>query len=53
MEEEAVFSIITTYMRLADKYPIYGFPIENNLWIDIGSHEKLTYANSLDPTEYL
>jgi NDP-sugar pyrophosphorylase family protein len=52
IEQEEVFSIITTYMRLAACHPIYGFPIENNLWIDIGSHEKLAYANSLDPEVY-
>lgn len=53
IETEDVFSIITTYMRLAGSHPIYGFPIEKNLWIDIGSHEKLAFANSLQPGAYL
>ena len=39
-------------MRLAGDFPIYGFPAEGNLWIDIGSHEKLEYANSLHPSSY-
>lgn len=53
MEGEAIFSIITTYMEQAGNRAIYGFPVDDHLWIDIGSFEKLEYARSLDPALYL
>lgn len=53
MEDEAKFSIITTYMNLASEYLIYGYPVEGSLWIDIGSFEKLEYAQTIDPKTYL
>lgn len=53
MKERGVFSIITTYMNLSSEYKILGYPVENNLWIDIGSHEQLKKAQSIDPKVYL
>ena len=53
MKEKGIFSIITTYMNLASEYKILGYPVENNLWIDIGSHEQLKKVQSIDPKIYL
>jgi len=50
---EKVFSIITTYMNLVESNIIYGYPVEENLWIDIGSFEQLQYARQIDPEIYL
>jgi MurNAc alpha-1-phosphate uridylyltransferase len=51
--ENKVFSIITTYMEVVGKCAIYGYPVEDNLWIDIGSVEQLEYAQNIDPELYL
>ena len=53
MQKENVFSIINTYIQLASDYKIVGFPAEENLWMDIGSHQQLKEANKLDPEKYL
>jgi len=53
MQKEEVFSIINTYIQLAAEYKIVGFTAEENLWMDIGSHEQLREANKLDPGKYL
>ena len=49
---DKVFSIITTYMSLVGSNTIYGYPVEDNLWIDIGSFEQLMYARKIDPEIY-
>lgn len=53
MQKEEVFSIISTYVQLASEYKIVGYPVENNLWMDIGSHQQLEAANRIDPEKYL
>jgi NDP-sugar pyrophosphorylase family protein len=53
MDEKEKFSIITTYMNVSMDHPIIGYPVEQNLWIDIGSFEKLELAQSIDPQIYL
>jgi NDP-sugar pyrophosphorylase family protein len=53
MGEKEKFSIITTYMNAAADQIIYGYPVEENLWIDIGSFKQLDYAKSIAPEEYL
>jgi NDP-sugar pyrophosphorylase family protein len=53
MDEKEKFSIITTYMNVSLEYPIIGYPVEQNLWVDIGSFEKLDLAQSIDPQIYL
>jgi NDP-sugar pyrophosphorylase family protein len=53
MQDDEVFSIINTYVQLAAEYTIVGFPAEENLWMDIGSHQQLREANRLDPGKYL
>lgn len=52
MDEKKKFSIITTYMNVSLDQPIIGYPVENNLWLDIGSFEKLEFAQSIDPHIY-
>lgn len=53
MNDADIFSIITTYMKVADSYPIYGYSVENNLWMDIGSFEKFELAQNINPETYL
>lgn len=53
MNDSEIFSIITTYMKMADRYPIYGYSVEENLWMDIGSFEKLELAQNINPKVYL
>jgi len=53
MPGEDVFSIITTYMKACGSSRILGFPVEKNLWIDIGSHSQLEEARRIDPAKYL
>jgi len=53
MDDKKAFSIITTYMNLAESYYIYGYPAEDNLWIDIGSFSKLKHANTIEQEKYL
>lgn len=43
--EQGVFSIITTYLRLAaEGYGILGFPVDEYYWRDLGKPENLTQA---------
>jgi len=53
MNTRAKFSIISTYMNEAADQTIYGYPVEDNLWIDIGSFKQLEYAQTIEPKEYL
>jgi NDP-sugar pyrophosphorylase family protein len=53
MQTEKVFSIINTYMQIGADQKIIGFPVEDNLWLDIGSHQQLEEANRIDPAKYL
>jgi len=53
MQEEEVFSIINTYIHLASRHRIVGYSVEDNLWMDIGSHQQLELANRIDPVKYL
>jgi NDP-sugar pyrophosphorylase family protein len=53
MQADEVFSIINTYMQIGAECRILGFPVENNLWLDIGSHQQLEEANRIDPGKYL
>ncbi|MBS0001097.1 MAG: NTP transferase domain-containing protein [Cyclobacteriaceae bacterium] len=53
MQKTEVFSIINTYIELAASYRIYGYPVEDNLWMDIGSHKQLEEASQIDPEIYL
>jgi NDP-sugar pyrophosphorylase family protein len=53
MEDYDKFSIIKTYMNVAGDQIIYGYPAEDNLWIDIGSFEQLEYAQNIAPEKYL
>jgi NDP-sugar pyrophosphorylase family protein len=53
MGEKEKFSIITTYMNAAADQIILGYPVEENLWIDIGSFKQLEHAQSIAPDEYL
>lgn len=53
MNSNDKFSIITTYMNVSLEHPIIGYPVEQNLWMDIGSFEKLEYAQTIDPQIYL
>jgi NDP-sugar pyrophosphorylase family protein len=53
MDDSSVFSIITTYMEAVTDHDIYGYPVEDNLWIDIGSFENLDYSQTIDPAKYL
>jgi NDP-sugar pyrophosphorylase family protein len=53
MQKENVFSIINTYIQLASRYRIGGYTVEDNLWMDIGSHKQLEIANQIDPANYL
>ena len=40
-------------MDLVESQTIYGYPVEKNLWIDIGTFEQLEYAQKIDPGLYL
>ena len=53
MNSASKFSIITTYMNVSLEHPIIGYPVEKNLWLDIGSFEKLESARKIDPEKYL
>ncbi len=53
MNSNDKFSIITTYMNVSLEHPIIGYPVEQNLWMDIGSFEKLEHAQTIDPQIYL
>ncbi len=53
MQKEEVFSIINTYIQLASEYNILGYRVEENLWMDIGSHQQLEEANRIDAENYL
>jgi len=53
MNSNDKFSIITTYMNVSLEHPIIGYPVEQNLWMDIGSFEKLEHAQAIDPQIYL
>jgi hypothetical protein len=53
MGDNDTFSIISTYMNVSVKHMIIGYPVEQNLWMDIGSFEKLEYAQTIDPNIYL
>jgi NDP-sugar pyrophosphorylase family protein len=53
MQDDKVFSIINTYMQVGADHRIYGYPVEHNLWLDIGSHRQLEEANLIDPGKYL
>jgi NDP-sugar pyrophosphorylase family protein len=53
MNNNDKFSIITTYMNVSLEHPIIGYPVEQNLWLDIGSFEKLEHAQTIDPKIYL
>lgn len=50
---KGVYSIIDTLIDLAAGYRIEEYPVENNFWIDIGSHEQLKKAESVNPSVYL
>ena len=51
MEEQGVFSIITSYMRLAARgEKILGFPADDYYWRDLGNLKSVTLAaQDLDP----
>jgi NDP-sugar pyrophosphorylase family protein len=53
MAAKEKFSIISTYMNVSLEHPIIGYPVEQNLWMDIGRFEKLEYAQTIDPKIYL
>ena len=53
MNSNDKFSIITTYMNVSLEHPIIGYPVEQNLWMDIGSFVKLEHAQAIDPQIYL
>ena len=45
MNEEGVFSIITSYLRLAAQgEKIFGFPADEYFWRDLGRPENLARA---------
>jgi NDP-sugar pyrophosphorylase family protein len=45
--EQGKFSIIQTYLRLADTFQIVGYEPKNSVWMDIGKIENLPEANEL------
>ncbi len=47
MSETGKFSIIDTYLRLADKYSIQSYTHNRDLWLDMGNKEKIKEANNL------
>lgn len=47
IEEEAVFSIIDLYLRLAKSYRIAGYYDSSDLWMDLGKPEQLLLAEEL------
>ena len=44
MPENEVFSIIDVYVELAKKYPVKGYYDDSELWMDVGTQEKLEEA---------
>ena len=47
MTEKGVFSIITTYMRLAGEgFRIAPYEVGDALWLEIGNHERLARARA-------
>lgn len=47
MTEQGKFSIIDTYLRLAAEHPIYSFPHDDDIWIDVGKPESLEAAKGI------
>ncbi|MDR1416489.1 MAG: nucleotidyltransferase family protein [Prevotellaceae bacterium] len=41
------FSIVDVYLALAPKYPIMGYDIQGEQWLDVGTPETLKAANAL------
>ena len=44
---KTVFSIISVYLCLAEKYKLMAFDHTSSFWMDIGRHDKLALANRL------
>ena len=40
-------------MNVAADQIIYGYPVEENLWIDIGSFKQLDHARTIALEKYL
>jgi len=47
IEEDAVFSIIDLYLRLAKKHRIAGYYDSSDIWMDLGKPEQLHKAEDL------
>ena len=44
IQESGKFSIVETYLRLAQTFDIRGFLHDDDLWLDIGKPEQLAQA---------
>jgi len=51
IEEEAVFSIIDLYLRLAKNHRIAGYYDTSDIWMDLGKPEQLQKAEELLKTD--
>ncbi|MBX7241684.1 MAG: nucleotidyltransferase family protein [Bacteroidia bacterium] len=47
MKSEGKYSIINTYLELAEKFPIYGYDHSEGIFLDVGRPEVITVAENL------
>jgi NDP-sugar pyrophosphorylase family protein len=45
--ETGKFSLVSLYLRLAEKYPIFGYPDSSSLWMDLGKPDQLKEAEKM------
>lgn len=45
--EEGIYSLVTLYLRLADKHKIYTLKHDDGYWVDVGTPESLEFVRDM------